>query len=433
MPMSTSEANTFPPDTEPSRRDRLRRWGQRVLVAAVLLALLLLTIRELSPSPQKQRAAFDAAHAIPDQDNAALIYGELLTGEEVPPSKLEIAVSRFTAKVMDPMSFLELGRPRKKLRELELSEGISDPNAAWDIAGRPWRTQDCPELKRWLDQRKDRLERLREAARKPACCFPLCPTPGRLDLFDMPLDAFRQNVSLLRWAANNDFGEGDSDAGLEKCQDLVSIGRHLRGQPSRSCLVSGIAYEVAALHRLAEFVVEGPATKRQLDDLAQQYAKIENEWESIIRDIKRVRSIYVGLLTDERPIRFRVGTWLGRIRGRYDDVEEARTHVLYLRLLSEQQGLRMLIELRRCKDRTGQWPAGLDAIASALPSEILVDPGSNRPYVYKLSGEGFSLYSIGPNRIDEGGRNKWKGPDDWLIWPLRDRTPKPEPQDANNV
>jgi len=80
----------------------------------------------------------------------------------------------------------------------------------------------------------------------------------------------------------------------------------------------------------------------------------------------------------------------------------------------------------RLRERTGRWPESLDQIVSALSPEILSDPISGGSYVYNLSESGFSLYSIGPNRVDEHGHHKWNGPDDWPIWPPRGRSAEPE-------
>jgi hypothetical protein len=105
---------------------------------------------------------------------------------------------------------------------------------------------------------------------------------------------------------------------------------------------------------------------------------------------------------------------------------------LYLRLLADRRGLRLLIKLRRFKDRTGRWPESLDSIASSLPPQALLDPISGYPFVYRLSEHGFLLYGIGPNRIDEKGQRRQGGPDDWRIWPPRGDGSSPKPKRATD-
>ncbi len=427
----TGEMHPDPFSKGTTSRDRLRRWAIRIAVLALLFAGLVGAFHVLAPEPEKELAAFDAARAVPDEDNAALIYAELTQGEEVPPDELAIKLDLLFAIVEDPVSLHESRASQRKLRELEWPQELDDPNANRVAASYPWRSADYPELTRWLARQETRIDRLLEAAHKPACYFPLQSAPGRMGLFDVPLGALRQNVFLLSTAANNDLGEGDVDGALAKWQALMAIGQHLRAQPSQDYLLSGISFEAVALHRFAKFAVEGPATDRHLQELALQCKGPDREWESIRHDINHVRSIFSRLLDDQRSLKVRMHMRYRRILYRDKEWDDSYACELYHRLQSERRGLRILIELRRFKDRTGRWPASLDEIAPSLPPETLVDPASDGPYVYRLSEQGFTLYSVGPNRIDENGRHKSNGPDDWPIWPPRGRMAKAEQKDVN--
>lgn len=105
-----------------------------------------------------------------------------------------------------------------------------------------------------------------------------------------------------------------------------------------------------------------------------------------------------------------------------DMAEESfyRIHDLYVRTIAEQRGSRIIILLKRYKNKNGSWPKNLQDIPSA-PAEILVDPINNGSFVYKLTDDGFMLYSKGKNNVDEDGKysSTWpeSKPDDWLIWP----------------
>lgn len=119
-----------------------------------------------------------------------------------------------------------------------------------------------------------------------------------------------------------------------------------------------------------------------------------------------------------------------------------KIHDLYLRFMADRNGARLLIALRRYKNKNGQWPENLDGIASLVPAETLVDPINNGSFVYKLTEENFTLYSKGKNNIDENGQRTGrkfdlktkqfvgKEKDDWLIWPPRSRKTKEENTDA---
>lgn len=50
---------------------------------------------------------------------------------------------------------------------------------------------------------------------------------------------------------------------------------------------------------------------------------------------------------------------------------------------------------------TGQAPANL----SKLPESLVTDPYTGRPFVYRSAGGDFSVYSVGPDGLDDGGQD----------------------------
>ncbi len=97
-------------------------------------------------------------------------------------------------------------------------------------------------------------------------------------------------------------------------------------------------------------------------------------------------------------------------------------HSLFMRLKSDTAATRIIIALRRYKNKHGSWPENLDDVKSLAPAEIFVDPVNGGSFVYRLTDEGFLLYSKGQNSIDDGGEHdEWfgqvSGADDRLIWP----------------
>jgi len=117
-----------------------------------------------------------------------------------------------------------------------------------------------------------------------------------------------------------------------------------------------------------------------------------------------------------------------------------RIHDTYLRNTAEKRGSRLIIALRRYKNKHGHWPESLNGIESLAPAEIFVDPINDNSFVYKLTDENFTLYSKGKNTIDENGQyNSTWDPnsfedrveeDDILIWPRRSRKTKEGNADA---
>jgi hypothetical protein len=95
-------------------------------------------------------------------------------------------------------------------------------------------------------------------------------------------------------------------------------------------------------------------------------------------------------------------------------------HDDYLRNSAKQRGTLLIIALRRYKNTYSHWPENLEEVKPFAPAGIFVDPINNDSFIYKLTDDGFKLYSKGKNNIDEDGQHKG-GCDDWQIWPLQIR------------
>ena len=416
-------------ERQPASKERRRGKYVRILIVGIGVVLVLaLLVNGLLSTPEKALAAFDAARAVADEDNAALVYAELLRGEEV----VSFQPSRQLEAVLDPVFLHERYQGSTELVELELPQSLLDPNGDSHTLWNPWRTTECPELRQWLDTHRARIDRLLEAARKPACYFPLLPRPGQVGVFEVPLGAFRQNALILRRAANNDMGEGSVAAGLAKYQALRSAGQHLMEQPSACHLKHGIACEGVGLKGQIAFVVTGPATEHHLDVLAAGIGDLESRWEFLRNNVVRVRSLFSRTLKDHRSFLHRVSNWFGRIRrGQGEWWLEDSIREVYHRMLCERRALHILIELRRFRNRAGHWPERLDEVAASVTALALTDPQNGGAYVYQRTENGLRLYSTGPNGRDEGGQYAWKGPDDWPIWPPRGSAARLRQTDAS--
>ncbi len=93
------------------------------------------------------------------------------------------------------------------------------------------------------------------------------------------------------------------------------------------------------------------------------------------------------------------------------------TYHTYLQALALQRGSRLIVALRRYKNKNGNWPQSLDDIKPLALEEIFVDPINGSSFIYKLTDENFTLYSKGENGIDDRGLyDEETGADDQLIW-----------------
>jgi len=194
----------------------------------------------------EELAALQAKYAIPDEENAAVIYNQLL--------------ARYDANAFEP-EFMD-----SNLEDLTRRE--------------PWSSQDYPELAQWLKSRQDATDALLQASRFEKCRFPI-PVPADPVSFRRSM---KRLASLRRWAllliraANNDLGDNRIEPALEKCFAILQLGNHIRQQPPLSDALVGIAVEALAMNVLQRFTVAGHATQEHLNTIEKALAAKEHNW-----------------------------------------------------------------------------------------------------------------------------------------------------------
>ena len=125
-------------------------------------------------------------------------------------------------------------------------------------------------------------------------------------------------------------------------------------------------------------------------------------------------------LENEQPSKFNVPRILASILL----PSVSRSLTIRIRLITEQRGTRTVLELFTYRDRTDAFPDSLDA----LDGDFKIDPFSGQPFVYRRTAHGFTLYSVGVNRKDDGGQHDPRFGDekkdrDFVFWPIPDREP----------
>jgi hypothetical protein len=63
----------------------------------------------------------------------------------------------------------------------------------------------------------------------------------------------------------------------------------------------------------------------------------------------------------------------------------------------------LAMALRIHKGKTGSYPKSLDELVPGALTKLPIDPYSGGPYMYKADGAGFKVYSVGKDRVDQGG------------------------------
>ncbi len=57
----------------------------------------------------------------------------------------------------------------------------------------------------------------------------------------------------------------------------------------------------------------------------------------------------------------------------------------------------------------GRYPNTLKVLVLSILKELEPDPFTGKPLIYKRKGNGFQLYSVGPDGRDNGGKDLWNG------------------------
>ncbi len=312
--------------------------------------------------------AIDAAHVVPEEENAAGIYTELAWDPDV----LFPGRSLLLQKV-SPATLAQLGRH------------VGFPGTGQKI-----------------DANQMVLDVLSEAAHKPQCWFSVFEARWQAG---KRTDAGGQWALVLVQAADRDLAAGRTDAGLEKLLCVFRMARHFlaQGSPSDYKLGTGMAW--CGLRRFYTLVVLEDAPPQWLAKLEDALPPTEDIPKEQARLLDKVRALY----EQEYPLTLRA-----RLKNVFSPRASSRGTVESdLIYLGRCRAARILLALRRYKNETGAWPADLRELGARVPTEALLDPLCGKPFAYRLRGDSFLLYSLSVNGTDEGG----KMPDDFPFWP----------------
>jgi hypothetical protein len=388
-------------------KHKRRVWLIAILAALVAIVTCILVAAGLlwdRRSADERLAEVEAARAIPDSENAATIYNELL--QDPKATSLSSAHSQGGEPLLS-------GQP---------------------VLYRPWLSNNQPEVDAWIKEHQYIIDRLLAAARFEKCRFPII-----IDVADpsfmnrVPL--MRQWEFLLRSAANNDIAEGRVDAAMTKWRCLLQMANHLRQQPDLVDHLLANSAEEAAMEPMADFIVMGRPTETHLQEIEAMPLPMKDRWAEYDRETRLTEGLISQRVKEQislldclsHPIQafqgFRIARAIESVTSytasRFDDAG-----YLYRRSIATARGIRILIALRRYKDGTNRWPESLDETKPSLSEEILTDPLNSGPFVYQPAGDTFRLYSRGRNNIDEDGEWQSEAADDWPIWPPRTRSPE---------
>jgi hypothetical protein len=271
--------------------------------------------------------------------------------------------------------------------------------------------------------------KLVKASSMDACWFPLLPSEQCYP------EHWKRNGYMQYWilalesAAQSDVAAGRYAAAAEKLQCLVRMAGHLQQQLLWPDFQMGMGMEKDVWLRLAEGIMQADTAEELLRVVeAMPPDKLVNQGKQAYAQVLEVSALIPKSVPPHRTIRQRLTYWWERLR---ESSNEEDTQKVYGWLLWRRRGTRILAGLRRYHDANGRWPESLDDIRPLVPEQALIDPYTGQTFVYrKVPGGEFLLYARGPNKLDDNGSHTGTA-DDCRTWPLRDRMPAAEPNNAD--
>jgi hypothetical protein len=428
------------------KRLRKRFWLSVATIVFVLITWVFLSDEDGDWRPytfDEELTALQAKYAIPDEENAALVYDELFKTMNGDPN--------------EPKFFIK-----------------STPSSRDE----PWLSKDHPETADWLKSQQNTIEKLLQAAKKDKCLFPIIATDSvTYSEYMKNLPKMRHCTFLLLSAANNDMAEGRIDAALEKYLCIIQTVDHMYQQPAMMYHLVGFAIEYMALIPLNRFVIEGRPDGDQLELIGNSIKGPENNWGADWRKMLDFEKLYAKNslcsmfyeINQQGKIRLsggqliinrqfpqtmtprtysqkklaktkRIFGWLyfpsspkkvsefidadfekyyamadtnyvwseqpglsqprHKVNYRYmvellttlSGSSYYRIHEIFLRDLAFHRGSRLLVSLKQYQIENGHWPENLDAIKSLAPAEAFIDPVNGKEFRYENHGQRFSLY-----------------------------------------
>ncbi|HCU35567.1 MAG TPA: hypothetical protein DGT21_08950 [Armatimonadetes bacterium] len=308
------------------------------------------------------------------------------------------------------------------------------------------------------------LDVLRKASVLPRASFPVNWELGFAA--PMPhLGKLREAARLVTCTALLTAEEGDIAGGLEWCATGVRMAQHVTQEPTLVAQLSGMAMQAMAMDATADITsavaVPAEISKPLREALAEldilgdygQAMRLEvalgrATFEQLREHPEQLQSALAGDSDGERLVSGIYSTWLWNPVYAYDMATYMRLSatqyeacrlpwrqgrqtlektdkevagLTYARLtrvlapaservlqrrdtsLARSQLCRVALELKAYKARNGHYPDTPAELQQHLAWDIPEDVFSGESLIYRLSGEGFVLYSTGPDAIDNGG------------------------------
>ncbi len=350
---------------------------------------------------------------------------------------------------------------------------------------------EAKDLLPWLEQNAPAIAALREGAEKPDCMFPLLKAPDEpmMNLLLPHLSPMRALGRLLVIQGKYFESHGKYREALDNYLVVARMGYHVSRGPMLICGLVGVALDSIATDAIEECILRHDLQTETLSWLLRRVREAPSAAEnygiaisgekvfgmSVVDDLFENR-VSLGDLVGGQPslrVALPIGgfkllglkailksdfrkywDWMDKWNAlpdhvalrpenmRAEDIIEelprwslarmlvpalSRARISFVRDKALRNLLLAEIGLQIYRKQKGKYPETLVALKGIL-EEIPIDPFINEPLKYKRTEDGFLVYSVNDNLVDDGGepgKTSW-GKDAVRRYPL----PRPEPFEA---
>lgn len=340
----------------------------------------------------------------------------------------------------------------------------------------------------WLEQNAPAIAALREGARKDDCMFPLLKEPGvaMMNLLLPHLSTMRSLARLLTIQGKYFESQGKYREALDNYLLIARAGCHVSKEPILISGLVGVALDAISAKAIEECILRHDFETETLTGLLEKLQAAPSAGEnyrvvisgekafgmSVVDDLFENR-VSLGDILGSRPsLRVALPTkgmkllglkaimksdfrkywnWMDEWNNlpdhialrpenmRADEIIEelpawslakmlvpaiSRARIAFVRDKAVRSILHAEIALQVCRNQKGQYPESLAALKGIL-EDIPVDPFTNEPLRYKRTEDGFVVYSVNENLVDDGGEIGERKEDKDLVrrYPLPRREP----------
>jgi len=189
--------------------------------------------------------------------------------------------------------------------------------------------------------------------------------------------------------------EGRTNDAVASYVDAIKFGNEIsRGGPLINCLV-GIACEGIGCSSLAKLVPQlTPEQSRRVIAACQEIDAQQVSWDEVWRNERafmwrqsRNPLLLIATAAPMRPAKVRAEERIRRIKAT-------------VRLLAAE------LSIRCYQQEKGHPPARLDELVPKFLKAVPQDPFTGKPLIYRPQETDWLLYSVGPDRVDNGGLHR---------------------------